>query len=484
MTRPLPLVGALRGNIHDLNADRRWTGEELTQETLRRARSLSQIDGTQGGVFAVLHANSLEFFADLFAIWQAGGVAACLNPGLTDEELRNVLAHITPVAILTAERDVPFTEIPLMNLSRDRAKGRDMPGMAAGLDDPALVLFTSGTTGDPKGVTLTHRALLARLALNRAEIGANVLSRSLSVLPTHFGHGLIGNALTPLSAGGSLWLMPDAGLAGAARLSQIIDTNAISFMSSVPSYWKMALRVSDVPAQDTLKRVHIGSAPLSGDLWTEIANWAQGAACVNAYGITETSNWIGGASSTEFTPEDGLIGRLWGGHAAVRSEAGVASQGEGEIMIQSPSLMAGYLGRPDLTQEVLEGGWYATGDLGTIDAHGVLRMTGRAKHMINRGGMKIYPEEFDLLLERHPNVVEACAFATPDPISGEAMEIALVAAAGQKIDQSAVMAWLKDQVRQEAMPARLHVLDTIPKTSRGKINRADVAAHCAAQTGG
>ena len=126
------------------------------------------------------------------------------------------------------------------------------------------------------------------------------------------------------------------------------------------------------------------------------------------YGITETANWISGALASLSEPEDGLLGMPWGGHFAVLGDDGVLrAKGEGEILLQVPSLMSGYYRRPDLTAEVLRDGWYHTGDTGSVDPSGVLRLTGRNRYAVNRGGIKVYPEEVDLLLERHPEVVEA-----------------------------------------------------------------------------
>ena len=133
------------------------------------------------------------------------------------------------------------------------------------------------------------------------------------------------------------------GLALAQNLGPWIDEHAIAFMSSVPSLWHIALRMSPKPRTGSLKRVHIGSAPLSAALWSRIAEWT-GCEVVNCYGITETANWIGGASSREHVPADGLIGRPWGGTAAVRSADGsIRTHGTGEILVQTPSLMSGCL---------------------------------------------------------------------------------------------------------------------------------------------
>jgi len=334
------------------------------------------------------------------------------------------------------------------------------------------VLFTSGTTGAPKGVVLTFRALFARIALNHAAIGDPLRGRTLVTLPTHFGHGLIGNALTPLLAGGDIVLAP-RGLGLAKDLARLIDAERITFMSSVPTLWRMALKLSSPPAGGTLARVHVGSAPLSAALWADIAAWSR-AETVNCLGITETANWIGGASSRADGIADGYVGRPWGGSVAVRLDDGrVMAAGEGEIVVQTPALMQGYLDRPDLTAAVLEAGWYRTGDQGVVEARGVT-VQGRLKDEINRAGFKVQPAELDMLIEQHADVAEACAFAIPDAISGEIVGAAVRFKPGVTGDLEAVRAFCRERLRREATPERWFAVDEIPRTARGKVSREAV----------
>jgi acyl-CoA synthetase (AMP-forming)/AMP-acid ligase II len=140
--------------------------------------------------------------------------------------------------------------------------------------------------------------------------------------------------------------------------------------------------------------------------------------------------------------------------------------------------MQGYFGQPDLTAQVLTGGWFATGDSGEIDEEGRIRIVGRLKHEINRAGVKIPAEEIDLLLERHPQVREACSFALADPVVGELVAVAVVAADPAPIDVNALKDWCARHIRREAVPARIFMLDELPRTDRGKLNRDRVRAAC------
>src|SRR5262249_48819863 len=143
-------------------------------------------------------------------------------------------------------------------------------------------------------------------------------------------------------------------------------------------------------------------------------------------GLTEVANWFSGASSNEANLRSGLVGRPWGGRAAVLDDAGnILAHGEGELLVESPSQMQGYLHRPDLTAECMIGSWYRTGDFGTIEPDGQIILQGRLHDEINRAGTKIQPAELDMLVESHPAVEEACTFAIPDAVAGEIVAIAV-----------------------------------------------------------
>jgi acyl-CoA synthetase (AMP-forming)/AMP-acid ligase II len=311
--------------------------------------------------------------------------------------------------------------------------------------------------------------------LNQAAIGERSLARALVTLPTHFGHGLIGNALTPLMAGGDI-ILPPLGIALAQNLGRIIDEHRITFMSSVPAMWAMALKLGHAPRGHSLVRVHIGSAPLSSQLWSDVVSWSR-AEVFNCYGMTETANWVAGASSADGIA-DGLVGKMWGGAVAVMNENDIVqAEGEGEILVQTPSLMSGYLNRPDLTAMVMQEGWYRTGDSGTVDGQGQIRLEGRIKDEINRAGFKVQPGELDALLESHPAVAEACVFGIADPVSGEVVAAAVKLIAAASETPESLRAWCRARLRREAVPERWYFVDAIPRTPLGKVNRDAVRDH-------
>ncbi|MEH6497434.1 MAG: class I adenylate-forming enzyme family protein [Pseudomonas marincola] len=445
-------------------------GPKLRAMVAEREKQLRGCVGPLDRVM-ICHGGSAGFVADLLAVWNLGAAAACINPTVTENEKQTLIDFVEPSVVLNGY-DLPPTFI-----NKNRSLNT---GASPSLDDPALYLFTSGTTGNPKGVEHSFRSLLSRLTLNMAHMGNVSTQRTLCPLPTHFGHGLIGNLLTPLLNGQDVILLDDKSPQGLSKIGEIIDENNITFLSSVPSFWKMVTRLSKPPQKETLQRVHVGSAPLSSDLWAAIGKWCGTDEVFNMYGITETANWIGGTSLSDGKSVDGLIGRVWGGSAMIlNTETGEKSPtGDGELLIQTPSLMSGYFRQPELTEAVLINGWFHTGDIGTIDAHGSIRITGRQKSEINRAGMKILPEEIDLLLERHNDIQEVCVFGLPDAISGERVAVACVLKDNITPDSKALQDWMGNLIRREAIPESWFFIDEIPKTDRGKINRNNVRDKC------
>jgi acyl-coenzyme A synthetase/AMP-(fatty) acid ligase len=470
------------GQVADVRRGLVWSPDELRQQIAGSRRSLQRAGVARYDKVVIAHGGTPEFFADLFAAWSLGACCVCVNASLTRGELVTVVDFVEPAAVLvTPDGAIPTEglQVPVIDTREGGLQAADMPdSLLLAADDPALILFTSGTTGNPKGVVHTGGSLAARLQHNREHISAASLARSLCILPTHFGHGLIGNCLTPLTASSQLYLFPTPGIQGTAQIGDILVDNQITFISSVPAFWKIATRVVASPAQQTLQQVNIGSAPLSAELWQSVIDWSGTDNVNNMYGITETANWAAGISAKMSAPEDGLVGYMWGGEAAVLDDdKRLQKSGEGELVLHTPSLMAGYYQRDDLTAEVMRDGWYYSGDRGSIDASGCIRMQGRLKSEINRAGTKVLPEEVDLLLERHAAVAEACTFGVPDPINGEMVAVA-VRLADNEAAPADLKAWCAERIRIDCVPEKWFVLPEIPKTDRGKINRDRVRDVC------
>ena len=447
-----------------VRTQRSLSAAELRDAVRAEAATLAALGLPHGGRVVIAHADPLDFILSLFAAWQAGLVGVGVNPKLAPLEQDNVLEATGAFAWLGDLR----TNLPPVPPATDPASP-----VPLGPDEPALILMTSGTTGRPKGIALSQAVLHARVTHNLSAIPELQLP-TLCVLPVFFGHGLIGNVLTPLLAGSTVHLWPTPDATELRGFGPYLDANRIGFMSSVPSFWKLALRLA-TPPETPLRRVHVGSAPLSREHWQDIAAFVGTRNVFNMFGMTETANWIAGGALDEPGAEAGYVGKPWGGELAVLVEdGGIAATGRGEVLVRSPSIMLGYWRRPDLDAEAFIEGWFRTGDIGELDAEGHLTLVGRIKTEINRGGIKVQAEEIDLLLERHPDIAEACAFGMPDPIAGELVAAAIMMRPGKLFDPEAIKAWCRGMARPDAVPSKLFVLEAIPRNERGKLVRADV----------
>jgi acyl-CoA synthetase (AMP-forming)/AMP-acid ligase II len=335
----------------------------------------------------------------------------------------------------------------------------------------------------------THRSLLARWATLRQHLGLDAFARTLCLLPTHFGHGLICNCLFPWLAGRDLFITPPFRADLIMRLGALLDEHRITFMSSVPSVWRVALKTARPPRGATLRRVHCGSAPLSASLWEDIRTWSGTRDVLNAYGITETGSWVAGTTGGEFTPEDGLVGEPWGAVIQIRPTADTTAPldpvadcavGEpGYIWLKTPALMKGYLDRDDLTAQVVADGWFLTGDIGLVDGRGRLYLRGRERDEINKGGLKIYPADIDAVVERFDRATDVCTFGLDDPVYGQNVGMAVVLVDRDDGTIRDLHQWLARHLAEHKMPVRWYLLDEIPRTSRGKVNRDAVKQACA-----
>lgn len=481
------------GQIVEPISGRKWTQEDIHHEIAKRTARFQRHGLARGHRVFMPFGNRLEFFAELIAIWRLGACAIPIDARLTAYEITTLVGAALPhMAVVDDATDSSVVDalaaagVATVNTT-DTGDEEVSVGMSL-LDDDALILFTSGSTGAPKGVVHTHRSLRARWVSLRDHLGVEAFARSLCMLPTHFGHGLICNSLYPWLAGQDLYITPPFRPDIIMKLGAMIDEHQITFMSSVPSIWRLALKLSRPPQGGSMRRVHCGSAPLSAHVWESIRKWTGTQQVCNSYGITETGSWVAGLNDASCAAEDGLIGQGWGAVIKVLNTDDTSKPldssmecpvGEsGYVWLNTPALMKGYFQRDDLTSKAVNDGWFLTGDIGLIDENGQLVLRGRERDEINKGGMKIYPSDVDTVVEQFEHASDVCTFALDDEIYGQNVAMAVVLSKQDDATIRSLYQWMTGRLAEPKMPQRWWIVEDIPRTSRGKINRDQVKQYC------
>ena len=464
------------------------TAGELVEESARLAGVLAGAGIAHGDRVSIVLPNGPEFVQLLFAVTLLGATASPLNPGYTRDEYTFYLDDLAPRALVVpageakaAREAAPDGTLIVdaessdgsVRLSRD---GRQVDGHAhfdaADPEDIALLLHTSGTTSRPKQVPLLHRNLVASA---RSIAGHYELSEddvSFCVMPLFHVHGLVASVLAQLAAGGGV-VVPRR-LAGGS-FWRSLEEDGVTWFSGSPTLLTMLL--DQRPAESSfgaLRFVRSCSAALSHDLFERMESELE-APLLQAYGMTEASHQI---SSNPLPPgprPPESVGLATGTELTTLDEnaSPLPAGSPGEVAIRGPGLTPGYLSNPEANAEAFVDGWFRTGDRGVVDEYGYLRLEGRIKELINRGGEKISPYEIEDVLRRHPAVVDAACFALPDRKYGEVVGAAVVVS--QPTDPKEIVRYCRDRIASFKVPRVLRVVDSLPKTATGKVQRQKLA---------
>jgi len=492
------------GNIKDYETGELWDKEEFFKNIKLRVLYFKSIGIKSKEKVTLAHGNNIRFFADLFALWHLNASAVCIDDNIGISEFENITKVCNSKFVIVngkipnkiskfKKKDVVFIDTMKCNKNVDIPNLKDTNiNFDFNFENIALILFTSGTTGTPKGVVHTFRSLTSKWISLQSFVPLKHMTNSMCLLPTNFGHGLICNCLYPLLNGKTLLILPKFNVTLLSKLSKIIDDNNITYMSSVPSVWKIVLKLSKKPLQKSLELITCGSSPLSAFLWKNIQDWSATKRVWNTYGITETGSWIAGTQGNNILPKDGMIGKGWGTNIIISKDISnikndinllslnnsMPKNEKGYIWVQTSSLMQGYLGQNKITNSVICGSWFFTGDLGYIDPKGNLVLTGRVRNEINTGGIKVTPEDIDLILEKHPHIIESCTFGMPDDFAEEIVATAIIVKGNYNILSHDIYKWTCKYISDYKAPKVWFNVNEIPKTPRGKINREEVAKYC------
>ena len=360
--------------------------------------------------------------------------------------------------------------------SRTASEDGSRGGLAAA-DDIALVLHTSGTTSRPKMVPLSQRNVCASAANVRRTLRLTAEDRCLNVMPLFHIHGLIAAALAPLGVGASTYCAPGF---NALRFFSWLDEARPTYYSAVPTMHQAVLvrapRNRDAIERTCLRFIRSASAPLLPQVMEELEA-TFGVPVIESYAMTEAAHQMTSNPLPPAARKPGTVGVAAGPEVSIMDEDGAhLSPGEiGEIVIRGPNVTQGYENNPAANAEAFTDGWLRTGDEGVMDAEGYLRITGRLKEIINRGGEKISPREIDEAILDHPAIRQVVAFAVPHPKLGEEVAAAAVLRLGKSATPEEIRAFAADRLADFKVPRKILILDEIPKGPTGKLQRIGMA---------
>ena len=472
---------------------------QFAERVRRTAGALAGLGVTAGDRVAWTGGNHPSALETLYACGQLGAIWVPVNARLTPPEARYVLDHSGATVVVhgrdhgelaDALRDVvptwiaaepptaggttplPYEEL----LAAADPEPRDQP---VGLDDPCLIMYTSGTTGRPKGAVLTHGNMTWNAVNQLLGFDFGQEERTLALAPLFHIGGLNGTVNPTLLRGGCAVIVRRFDPAETLR---VIEEQRVNSFFAVPTMLDAMARRPEFRTRDLSALRTIGAAGAAVPLPT-LRTWLdRGVTMQQAYGMTEAAPGCTVLDSADAERKVGSAGKpeFFTDLRVVRPDGTETDVDEiGEVVVSGPNVMAGYWNDPEQTAAVLVDGWYHTGDAGSLDAGGFLYIRDRYKDMIISGGENIYPAEIESALLELPEVLEAAVIGIPDEKWGEVGLAVVVPAPGAAPDPEAVRTALRERLAGFKVPQHIRFADELPKTATGKIRKPDLRAHFA-----
>lgn len=463
--------------------------ESLRQQVMSMAEVLAGAGIRPGDRVASVLPNSLATIVGFLAA-SIAGTAAPLNPAYRYEEFCFYLEDTAARLLLCplegaddARRAAQQLGIPVFSVVTDNqgiVSILDAPQRASvsgpSPEDIALVLHTSGSTGRPKRVPLKHRNLAVSCSNIVNTYALSPQDVSLCLMPLFHVHGLVASTLATLLSGGTV-VVPTK--FNPLSFWRTIREHRVSWYSAVPTIHQLVLaRMGEgkKPAgAEQLRFVRSCSAALAPQVMEKMESLFE-VPVLEAYGMTEASHQMCSNPLPPHSRRPGSVGIGTGVRVSIMDDRGghLKTGQVGEVVIQGPNVITGYENNPEANATSFVDGWFRTGDQGILDANGYLTLTGRIKELINRGGEKIAPREIDEVLLAHPCVAEAVAFGRPHATWGEEVEVAVVLREPQSASE--LLSYCRERLADFKCPKKVHIVETIPRTATGKIQRRAVAA--------
>ncbi|MFC5137328.1 AMP-binding protein [Actinomycetospora rhizophila] len=440
-----------------------------------RAAALAALGVGVGARVALLGENSAAYLEWLFGAARIGAVAVPVNHRLAPAEVAHVLGDSGATVLVRSTAFATLADASLAALTGPAPAVVELgaePGTdtvaahpAAG-DDPCVIMYTSGTTGVPKGAVLTHDNMLWN-AINMVTAGPGIGGADVTIAAAPLFHiGALGlSALPLLYAGGTVVVVPAFDPAAFAAL---LAAEGVTTQFLVPAMWAALTRLPSLPDLPDLRWAISGGAPCPVTVIEHFTGL--GWTFTEGFGMTELSPAALFLDAADVLTHAGSVGRPFL-HVDARL---VAPNGEdvgvgevGELVLRGPTVFAGYWNRPEATAEVLRNGWFHSGDLGVRDAEGFVTLVDRKKDMIITGGENVYPVEVEQVLHRHPAVADVAVVGVGDAQWGETV-LAVVVAAGP-LDPDDVIAFARERIAHFKAPRRVEVVEELPRNATGKL---------------
>jgi acyl-CoA synthetase (AMP-forming)/AMP-acid ligase II len=466
--------------------DRRVTWREAAQQSAQIAAGFRKMGLQRGDRVALLLGNRIEFVLALFAAAHAGLVTVLLSPRQQKPEIAYVLtdcgAKLLVHEATLADRLPDARDVPDLThrIAVDDAGASPFSGLAGnepspqpvavGEEDTAMILYTSGTTGRPKGAMLAHCNVVHSSMIFVSCLKLTAADRSIAAVPLGHVTGVVANIMTMVRCAGALIIMAEF---KAAEYLKVAARERVTYTVMVPAMYNLCLLQPDFDSYDlsSWRIGGFGGAPMPVATIERLKDRIPGLKLANCYGATETTS-----------PSTMMPGELTASHIdsvglpcpgadiiVVDADGRELPRGEiGEIWIRSGSVIKGYWNNPKATAENFTGGFWHSGDLGSIDAQNFVRVFDRQKDMINRGGLKIYSAEVESVLSGHPAVVESAIIAKPCPVLGERVHAVIVARSDVSAD--ALRAWCAERLSDYKVPETIDLTtDPLPRNANGKV---------------
>ncbi|OCT51679.1 putative peroxisomal-coenzyme A synthetase [Cladophialophora carrionii] len=472
--------------------------KQLTDDISVFQKQLAQLGIPSGDAVSIALPNSYEFIVSFLATAFQRAIAAPLNPAYKQSEFEFYIEDLSSAVVILPQgayaNDGPAVKAArkynaaiaecylngaslILDVKEQGklAKRQSQPVARAQPEDVALVLHTSGTTGRPKAVPLTHRNLTRTMQNVRTTYELTHQDRTMLVMPLFHVHGLLAGFLAPLSAGGSV-IVPDR-FSARTFWDDFLEHKA-NWYTAVPTIHQILLKGPAPSPKPKIRFIRSCSSPLSPKTFRELEE-TYGAPVLEAYAMTEAAHQMcSNQLPHRGKRKPGSVGIGQGVEVKILNDEGneVPPGKEGEICIRGENVTKGYLNNEKANKEAFtKAGFFRTGDQGKKDEDGYVYITGRIKELINRGGEKISPIELDHLLAGYPEVSEAVTFAIPSELYGQEVGVAVVPKADRNVTEQGVTEFVASRTAIFKKPQRVWILKEIPKTATGKIQRRKVA---------